>query len=219
MDDDPGRASGSGHPGDAGIPPRPVQGGPGRPGYPCSADLEEDAALAGFLDLFPYADRDGDNRLSLGELQTYLDLVEQGLGAQVWVTAADRGGNPFPFFDRDGDGRLSLRELSAAPDLIAGRAGGKGLPGQFDLSFGSPPVRSWGGVAIPAFKPPAIGAVAAAAAPAWFRAMDRNGDGFVSRREFLGPPEVFRQLDANGDGLLSATEAARAADVGSGRNP
>jgi hypothetical protein len=39
--------------------------------------------------------------------------------------------------------------------------------------------------------------------------MDRNGDGFVSRREWLGPEELFHKLDADGDGLLSPQEAAR----------
>jgi hypothetical protein len=43
--------------------------------------------------------------------------------------------------------------------------------------------------------------------PAWFRAMDRNGDGFVSPAEFLGPQELFRRLDRNGDGLISPEEA------------
>lgn len=40
--------------------------------------------------------------------------------------------------------------------------------------------------------------------------MDRNGDGDVSRREFIGPPEVFDQLDLDWDGLLDAWEAALA---------
>ena len=37
--------------------------------------------------------------------------------------------------------------------------------------------------------------------------MDRNGDGYVSRREWLGPEELFHKLDADGDGLISPEEA------------
>jgi hypothetical protein len=37
--------------------------------------------------------------------------------------------------------------------------------------------------------------------------MDVNGDGDVSRREFLGTEEEFLRLDADGDGLISASEA------------
>jgi hypothetical protein len=40
--------------------------------------------------------------------------------------------------------------------------------------------------------------------------MDRNGDGEVSPREFLGTPEDFRKIDTNGDGLIDAEEAERA---------
>jgi hypothetical protein len=40
--------------------------------------------------------------------------------------------------------------------------------------------------------------------------MDRNGDGVISPREFVGPPEVFRKLDTDGDGVITPEEAARA---------
>ena len=53
------------------------------------------------------------------------------------------------------------------------------------------------------------GTVAATKGPLWFRKMDRNGDGDVSSREFLGTPADFRRIDTNGDGLIDAEEAER----------
>lgn len=44
--------------------------------------------------------------------------------------------------------------------------------------------------------------------PEWFRAMDRNGDGDISRKEFVAPDAEFRKLDADGDGMISLDEAA-----------
>ncbi len=46
--------------------------------------------------------------------------------------------------------------------------------------------------------------------PLWFRKMDRNGDGDVSRSEFLGTKEQFHRIDGDGDGLIDAAEAERA---------
>jgi len=40
--------------------------------------------------------------------------------------------------------------------------------------------------------------------------MDRNRDGDLSPREFLGPKAEFRKLDADGDGLIDGVEAQAA---------
>jgi hypothetical protein len=45
--------------------------------------------------------------------------------------------------------------------------------------------------------------------PAWFQKMDRNKDGDVSRREWLGTPEEFKEIDEDGDGLISVEEAIK----------
>ena len=43
--------------------------------------------------------------------------------------------------------------------------------------------------------------------PLWFRKMDRNGDGDVSLREFLGTKEQFDRIDIDHDGMISVEEA------------
>jgi hypothetical protein len=40
--------------------------------------------------------------------------------------------------------------------------------------------------------------------------MDRNGDGDVSKREWLGSMEDFKKIDTDGDGLISVEEAEKA---------
>jgi Ca2+-binding EF-hand superfamily protein len=175
------------------------------------SEVEQDPALGSLRELFPYADRNRDNHLSLAELKTYLDLIDRGTRSQIWIKVTDRARNPFHILDADGDGRLSYRELARAADLLSGdRSGATGLPSQVQLSFGGSFATSWGGVKIPVLAArPQRTTSGPSAGPRWHQAMDRNRDGVVSPSEFLGPPELFRKLDANGDGVISPKEAGQ----------
>jgi hypothetical protein len=143
------------------------------------------------------------------------------VSTSVFLAVADRGPTLFEFLDADHDGRLSQRELRSAWARLAewdtGREGyitRAKVPMQFQLilSYGQP--RPLGNVADNSGGVPDPARVARATAPprgpVWFRKMDRNGDGDVSRREFLGSPELFRKIDTDGDGLISLEEAEKA---------
>jgi Ca2+-binding EF-hand superfamily protein len=161
--------------------------------------------------LFSLADRDGDGTLTDKELDAFLDLHALGAGGFATLAVTDQSLGLFELLDEDGDGRLSLRELHTAWDRLQtfdrdgdGKLGRDEFPHRLRLRL--TPGKAAASAAPkgkPAQKPvPARG-------PAWFRKMDRNGDGFVSRREWLGPAELFDKLDTDGDGLLSPEEAAR----------
>jgi Ca2+-binding EF-hand superfamily protein len=185
------------------------------------AELDQDPTLQVLAGLFEAADWDGDGRLTQAELDRFLGLVELGAGCLVVVAVDDRGHNLFELIDENGDGRLDLGELARAarllpPDGTADSRRPDTVPRQFRLSAAAGPVG-------PRFGPVPLGSrprgpAAAlppppARGPKWFRAMDRNGDGFLSPQEFLGPPDLFRRLDADGDGRISAAEAERAGET------
>lgn len=124
---------------------------------------------------------------------------EKTAAGVVSLTAIPGPVGAFDLLDADRDGQLSVAELRAAKTALAGWS-----PNDTGVSL---VVVS--GVA----KPPAVPltrTLARDAGPQWFRALDRNGDGYVSPREFVGTPEQFRKLDADGDGLISPEEAEKA---------
>ena len=44
------------------------------------------------------------------------------------------------------------------------------------------------------------------AGPLWMQMMDRNGDGDISRLEFLGTRAEFDRIDTDKDGIVSTAE-------------
>jgi hypothetical protein len=98
--------------------------------------------------------------------------------------------------DRNGDGCISRNEIPRSYSLAASQ----GITVANQLG-GVVAVRAAGGEPE---RPPAP-----TNGPLWFRKMDRNRDGDVSRREFLGTEDEFRRMDADGDGLISLTEAEK----------
>ena len=163
----------------------------------------EHASFAALRDHFTFADRDGAGRLSRREWETYLDLRGRLAGAQVVVTVWDHGRGLFELLDADADGALSVRELRAAWGRL--KAAGCVTDGKLDRN--KLPRHSRMAASLGA--PKSLVRSPIRRGPAWFLAMDRNGDGDVSRREFTGTDTDFRRLDADGDGLISADEAER----------
>ncbi len=188
-----------------------------------------------FAASFKQMDLDGDGKLYEKEMTEYtgkhLQFQSKAAAARITLTINDKGRGLFDLLDTRRDGRLSLRELRAAPGLLAalkreqqGHVVVNDIPRHFGLAlnqaspygdgvfFAESVVYDGGMGYTPPMPAPNKG-------PVWFRKMDRNGDGDVSLREFLGTPEQFKQLDRDGDGLLSLEEAEKAGTKSSEKEP
>lgn len=117
-----------------------------------------------------------------------LDIDANGrLGEREIATVAAR----IREFDEDGDGRLQADELPYSMIVAFSRGGAAN-----ERSFYVPRV-------------PILSTITNGQQN-WFVHADLNGDGDVSRREFLGSADQFAALDTSGDGFVSADEAAAA---------
>jgi Ca2+-binding EF-hand superfamily protein len=184
-------------------------------------DMNESNFDPVFRELFSFFDRDGDGKIFEKELIAALDEAEEiVLAASTGIASIElneNGRGLFGAIDINSDGKLSIPELRAMPQLVERFAANKevGLapvevPRRFEASFSHgismirqtfAPVQRFDGM---------TGQPRAQTGPLWFQKMDRNRDGYVSRREFLGTDEQFRKLDLDGDGFISLEEAEAA---------
>ncbi|MBI1916044.1 MAG: EF-hand domain-containing protein [Planctomycetes bacterium] len=193
-------------------------------------DMNEARRSPFFGALFKAMDADGDGKLYLKEVLAYFEkqkaLQDRAQAACVTVSIADQGKGLFDILDKDGDGRLNVRELRDAVKLIDkldqngdGMLEPSEIPRRYTVSARRGPaggggdgfggvvrfVSYGGGMRRPVAE--------RTAGPLWFRKMDRNRDGDVSRREFLGSDELFKKIDLDGDGLISREEAEKADEL------
>jgi Ca2+-binding EF-hand superfamily protein len=129
----------------------------------------------------------------------------------VRARAADQEDALFTALDADGDGRLNAREMRQAPAQIRafdrngdGKVHADEIPGSMIIAFvrGNPQQDNQ------LFTAPGREPIARdESLPRWFRGMDSNRDGEVSRREFFGTAEAFAKFDQDHDGFLSLQEA------------
>jgi Ca2+-binding EF-hand superfamily protein len=184
-------------------------------------DRNEARRSSFFAATFDQMDADGDGMLYLKEVLAYHDAMS-GLSAAarastVSLSVRDRGQGLFDLLDIDGDGRLSVRELRQLPKLIDkldrdgdGKLSRHEVPRSYRGTFTQGPPGGGAGDSQVKTLARAVGGGPAprrAVGPLWFQKMDRNRDGDVSRREFLGTDEQFRLIDTDGDGLISVEEA------------
>jgi len=168
--------------------------------------------------LFDVMDKDGDGKLYPEEVNALVDRQVMTARGRMVLSVADQGRAIFSLLDTNRDRRLGIRELRGTVTRISawdrtgdGRIGATEVPHHYQLTL-----RRGQLAAINANPMAAASGMQAAAAepatppgPAWFRRMDRNRDGDVSRREFFGPRVEFRRLDRDGDGLIDPAEAAQ----------
>jgi Ca2+-binding EF-hand superfamily protein len=166
---------------------------------------------------FAAMDRDHNGMVFENEWIPYLRLRDALAEGRLSLTIAVESIDPLTQFDANHDGRLNRAELGRALAAVAtwdrnhdGFVTPDEVPRTLVATFHIGPQRGsavrasrYGRMKSPSQPAPTAG-------PVWFQKMDRDHDGEVSQREFLGPLSVFRRLDANGDGRIDLHEAESA---------
>lgn len=174
--------------------------------------------------LFDQIDADGDDKIFGEEMKEYIRAQGEPHATTCQVTVHDDGAGFFSALDANGDRRISMREMKYADKTLKTmerdeQTGlGKTEPsrryriefvrGVFN-PFGTPdrPMNpQMAQTEAAAVKPRPVG-------PIWFQRWDRNNDGDITWREFLGPRDAFEALDTDRDEMIDPREAAAATQL------
>jgi len=164
---------------------------------------------------FDTLDADGNGQLYEPELIDYLSIESSSEQSRVILSFNRNEQSLFSLLDRNNDRRLTERESISTfdrwqafdydGDRILNRSE---LSGNMKLVIELPKPRLFQeelGRMGEMSREPVI--QTQRDGPLWFQGMDRNRDGDISRREFLGTEAQFKKWDRDGDGLISKSEA------------
>jgi Ca2+-binding EF-hand superfamily protein len=169
---------------------------------------------------FAAVDADRDGMLTRDELRQHVQHSAALSQAALVLTLSDEAKTLFEILDADRDNRLGPREFAAAAAQL------REYDRDRDSRIGRAELRDKFGFTVSAARPQFLNEpfnnpnnMAQArqgrprpqtAGPTWFRKMDRNQDGDLTWREFLGTRADFDRIDADGSGLIDLNEAVGA---------
>jgi Ca2+-binding EF-hand superfamily protein len=168
--------------------------------------------------LFELIDTDSDDKIFWPEMERYVRSRAEVAATRCDIVLHDLGHGFFEALDLNHDGRLGLREIRVASDTLRRLR----KPHQTLLRANDPPRRLHLEVVRGSFQLFGTGGMGestvpriavqprAPVGPIWFQRMDRNLDGDLTWKEFLGPRHVFEELDTDHDGLIDPKEAEKA---------
>ncbi len=172
--------------------------------------------------VFASVDANGDGMVVRDELRAHMDLYSRLSQAALVLTVSDDATTLFELLDPDKDNRLTPREFVegfAQTRRFDRNQDGRLAAGEmvsqygFEFAFATPEFfRNVSNPAMaaqarmPRIRPQTSG-------PTWFRKMDRNQDGDLMWREFLGSRQDFDRIDADRNGMIDLNEAIGAGIV------
>ncbi len=170
---------------------------------------------------FSAVDFNGDAMVTRDEVFSFAKRDQMAAASRVEVSARQDGKTLFGLLDTNSDRRLSVREMRSGSNVLTTYDSNEdhkfadselGTEFVLAISLGRPEFRRTSGQTDTMSMQMGAGDAILPGTeflrgPEWFRRMDRNQDGDVSPREFLGTAPQFVQIDSDRDRLISGEEA------------